>query len=162
MCTQQRRFLINPPPCFPSLLYLAPFIWSNPSFYLLGDPASFARDANPLLSLVCYQLFSPCCFPHPRHPTDQVTDLHRWHQQLQPSRLTQLVCRKYSWNSEQTVLHDFWPSVFMRRHCLGPCSISYSCLDFSEISNVEFRSAQWTIQQNHQFGILRIISASLG
>jgi hypothetical protein len=39
-------------------------------FYLLGDPASFTRGANthPLLSLVCYQLFSPCCFTHPKTP----------------------------------------------------------------------------------------------
>ncbi len=70
ICTWQPWFLANPPPCFPVSLQLAPFIWFNPSFYLLGDPASFAHGANthPLLSLVCYQLFSPCCFTHPKAP----------------------------------------------------------------------------------------------
>ncbi len=70
VCTQQRWFLVNPPRCFPSLLYLSSFTWSKPFFYLLGDPASFARGANthPLLSLVFYQMFSPCCFTHPKAP----------------------------------------------------------------------------------------------
>ncbi len=87
------QFFSQPYPLLPALaLILLPFIWLNPSFYLLGEPASFAHDANthPLLSLVCYQLFSPCCYTHPRHPTDQVTYLDRRHQQHQPFRLTQV------------------------------------------------------------------------
>ncbi len=49
-----------PTPCFP----FAPF---NSLVYLLGDPSSFARGANihPLLSLVSYQLSSPCCLTYP-------------------------------------------------------------------------------------------------
>jgi hypothetical protein len=64
------------------------------SFGLLGDPASFARGSNthPLLSLVSYQLFSPCYFTHPKAPTDQGTYLHRRHQQHQPTRLIQENC----------------------------------------------------------------------
>jgi hypothetical protein len=39
-----------------------PFTLANPSLYLLGEAAFLARGANthPLLSLVCYQLFSRC------------------------------------------------------------------------------------------------------
>jgi hypothetical protein len=79
-------------PLLPGFTSVCPFLYnSTPSFYLLGDPVSFARGANthPLLSLLCYQLFSPCCFTHPRHPTDQVTYLQRRHQQYQLYRLTQ-------------------------------------------------------------------------
>ncbi len=64
--------LYQPTPLLPFLArpWLAPFVWLNPSFYLLGDPASFACGGNthPLLSLVCYQLFSLCCCTHPKAP----------------------------------------------------------------------------------------------
>jgi hypothetical protein len=56
-----------------SQLYIAPsppylsIPFTLPTFYLLGEPAFLARGANayPLLSLVCYQLFTLCCFTHP-------------------------------------------------------------------------------------------------
>jgi hypothetical protein len=35
--------------------------------------------------------------PTPRHPIDQVTYLHRWHQQRQPFHLTQYSLNKVSW-----------------------------------------------------------------
>jgi hypothetical protein len=39
-------------------------------FYVHGKPASLARGANthPLMSLVCYQLFTLCCFTHSKAP----------------------------------------------------------------------------------------------
>ncbi len=60
----------QPTPLLPVLALSCPFYMIQPFFYLLGDPASFARGANthPHLSLVCYQLFSPCCFTHPKAP----------------------------------------------------------------------------------------------
>ncbi len=50
--------------------YFFPFTLANPSCYLLGEPASLARGVNthPLLFLVSYQLFSPCCITHPKAP----------------------------------------------------------------------------------------------
>ncbi len=98
---------VNPPFCFPLLMIPSLFVLANPSFYLLGEPASLARGANidPLLSLVCYQLFSPCGFTHPRHPTDQVTYLHRRHQQHQPSRLIQISSLCIDRGSTQMVEH---------------------------------------------------------
>jgi hypothetical protein len=50
----------------PSLIYPAPLRMYQPS-HLLGDPSSYACGANihPLLSLVSYQLFSPCCLTRP-------------------------------------------------------------------------------------------------
>jgi hypothetical protein len=83
--------------CIVTFLFVNPSLSpllasSNPSYticplvYLLGDPSSFASGANthPLLSLGgCSPLLLN---PPRRHPTDQVTYLHRRHQQHQPSR----------------------------------------------------------------------------
>jgi hypothetical protein len=54
-------------PLLLSLIYPTPLACTNPSFYLLVDSSSYAHGANihPLLSLVSYQLFSPCCLTHP-------------------------------------------------------------------------------------------------
>jgi hypothetical protein len=60
---------VNPAPYFPLPHPL--FYSTNPfyitTFYLLWKPAFLARGANthPLLSLVCFQLFTPYCFTHP-------------------------------------------------------------------------------------------------
>jgi hypothetical protein len=56
-----------PVPHYPILFCT---VLANPHSYLLGEPAFLALGANthPLLSLVCYQLFSPCCFTHPKAP----------------------------------------------------------------------------------------------
>ncbi len=63
--------MLTPPlaPISRPLLYLSPLL-TLPLFYLLGGPAFLARGANthPLLSLVCYQLFTPCCYSHPKAP----------------------------------------------------------------------------------------------
>jgi hypothetical protein len=92
MCRYAAVFKLTPPFASHSPSSHSPLYLPIPLFYLLGEPASLARGANthPLLSLVCYQLFSPCCFTHPKAPPDQVTYLHRQHQQHQPSRLIQL------------------------------------------------------------------------
>ncbi len=69
ICTHDDSLSIHP--FLLSLTSTFLFLYGPTSpFYLLGDPASFARDANthPLLSLVCCQLFSPCCFTHPKAP----------------------------------------------------------------------------------------------
>jgi hypothetical protein len=69
MYTRDDSLSIHPLLLSITLVFL--FLCSpTPLFYLLGDPASFARGANshPLLPLVCYQLFSPCCFTHPKAP----------------------------------------------------------------------------------------------
>ncbi len=52
-------------PITPSLFTLVNLI-----LYLLGEPAFLARATNthPLLSLVCYQLLTPCCITHPKAP----------------------------------------------------------------------------------------------
>jgi hypothetical protein len=57
-------------PLLLSLTSACPFLHNSTPLYLLGDPASSARGAytHPLLSLVCYQLLSPCCFTHPKAP----------------------------------------------------------------------------------------------
>jgi hypothetical protein len=67
-CTLGVQLLCQPLPLLPITPF--PFALANPSFYLLGEPASLACGANthPLLSLVWYQLFSPCCFTHPKAP----------------------------------------------------------------------------------------------
>ncbi len=80
--------------CMVTFIFCQPIPLLHSIFlsYLLRDPSSFARGANihPLPSLVSYQLFSPFCLTHPEGtPTDQVTYLHRRHQQHQPSRLIQ-------------------------------------------------------------------------
>jgi hypothetical protein len=63
-------FLSVNPPLASIFASLFPRCMTNPSIYLLGDPSSFARGANThtLLSLVSYQLFSPCYFTHPKAP----------------------------------------------------------------------------------------------
>ncbi len=83
--------LRQPTPYFLVLLQFAHFHIFNPSFYLLGDPASFARGANthPWFAINCSLLAAS---PIPRHPTDQVTYLHRRHQQHQLSHLIQYFC----------------------------------------------------------------------
>ncbi len=57
----------QPTPCPPFASFNPPYT-ARPPVYLLGDPSSFACGANthPLLSLVGYQLFSPCCLTHPK------------------------------------------------------------------------------------------------
>ncbi len=58
------------PPLATLFASLNPPCITRPPVYLLGDPYSFARGANihPLLSLVSYQLFSPCFLTHPKAP----------------------------------------------------------------------------------------------
>ncbi len=60
----------QPTPLLLALLYLPLLHEPTLLSYLLGDSASFAHGVNthPLLSLVCYQLSSPCCFTHPKTP----------------------------------------------------------------------------------------------
>ncbi len=63
-------FLSVNPPLASIFASLSPPCITHPSIYLLGDPFSFACGANthPLLSLVSYQMFSPCYFTHPKTP----------------------------------------------------------------------------------------------
>jgi hypothetical protein len=58
--------LINPP-LLSLLAYSIPFCIINRPLYLIGDPLSYGHGVNihPLLSLVSYQLSSPCCSTHP-------------------------------------------------------------------------------------------------
>ncbi len=92
-------FSVNPP--FASIFasFFPPLPDPTLLVYLLGDPASFACCVNThsLLSLVSYQLFSPCYFTHHKHPTDQVTYLHRRHQQHQSTRLIHIFCIEKSY-----------------------------------------------------------------
>ncbi len=54
----------------PSLLYLAPHMIQH--FFVLTWRSSFfcswCEYPSTLLSLVCYQLSTPCCFTHPKAP----------------------------------------------------------------------------------------------
>ncbi len=61
-----------------SCLNLPPFICLNPSFYLLGDPASLLMVRIPIHSCPWFTInCSPfAASPTPRHPTDQVAYLH--------------------------------------------------------------------------------------
>jgi hypothetical protein len=65
------QLYVNPTPCS---IVPSPLVFVTPSyattFYLLGEPAFLACSVNthPLLSLVCYQLFTLCCFTHPKAP----------------------------------------------------------------------------------------------
>jgi hypothetical protein len=57
----------QPISCPPFASFSSPYT-ACPPVYLLGDSSSFARGANthPLLSLVGFQLFSPCGLTHPK------------------------------------------------------------------------------------------------
>ncbi len=63
----------------------------QPFFHLLGEPASLLVMRIPIHSCPWLAINrSPlAASPTPRHPTDQVTYLHRRHQQRQPYCLTQ-------------------------------------------------------------------------
>jgi hypothetical protein len=57
--------LCQPTPCFLVLLQFAPFYIVQPLFLLTWRSCFFCSWCEyPLLSLACYQLFSPCCFTH--------------------------------------------------------------------------------------------------
>jgi hypothetical protein len=62
---------INPTHCFllPALFTCHP-LFLLPAFFLTWRTSFLARGANthPLLSLVCYQLFTLCYFSHPDTP----------------------------------------------------------------------------------------------
>jgi hypothetical protein len=77
--TAYNNSLANPPLTSRSCVNLPLFIWPNPSFYLLGEPASLLVMRIPIHS---YPWFAINCSPlaaspTPRHPTDQFTYLHR-------------------------------------------------------------------------------------
>jgi hypothetical protein len=96
--------LHQPTPYFLVLLQFAPFYMFIPSFYLLGDPYMFIPSfyllgdppsllvvripihSCPWFAINCSSLAAS---PTPRHPTDQVTYIHRRHQQHQVSCLIQ-------------------------------------------------------------------------
>jgi hypothetical protein len=83
--------LANPSPCFPllpqfcSLLYglTSLFTYLENQLLLLG--MQIPIHSCPWFAINCSPLAAS---PTPRHPTDQVTHLHRRHQR-QPFRLTQ-------------------------------------------------------------------------
>jgi hypothetical protein len=56
-----------PTPC-PPLCFIQSLLYNPPSCLLTWRSLFFALGANthPLLSLVGYQLFSPCCLTHPK------------------------------------------------------------------------------------------------
>jgi hypothetical protein len=115
----------KPTPCF-RLCFIFPLCMNQP-FYLLGDPASFVRGANahpllsPWLAINCSPLAAS---PTPRHPIDQVTYLHRQHQQHQPSHLIQeclLFVKQYNPRPLASILETY-PS-FVRKFLALCCQI---------------------------------------
>jgi hypothetical protein len=91
-CTSMQQFQVNPSLCFPLPIIPIPFIFANPSFFTYLE--------NQLLLLVVRIPIHSCpwfainCSPlaassTPRHHTDQVSYLHRRHQQHQLSHLIQ-------------------------------------------------------------------------
>ncbi len=88
----------QPTPLLPVLALSCPFHMIQPLFLLTWRSCFFCSWCEYPSTLVpgLLSMFSPCCFTHPRHPIHQVTYLHRWHQQHQPSRLTQLLLNTYT------------------------------------------------------------------
>ncbi len=101
ICTHQRWFLVNPPLASRSYFSLPLLHDSTPLFTYLEILLLLLGVRIPILS--CPWLAVNCsplaASPTPGHPTDQVTYLHRLHQQHQPSRLTQLYpgSREINW-----------------------------------------------------------------
>ncbi len=93
--TSTQQFFSHPPPCFPllpqfcSLLYGLTPLFTYLENQLLLLVMRISIHTCPWFAINCSPLAAS---PTPRHPTDQVTYLHRWHQQRQPFRLTQYSC----------------------------------------------------------------------
>ncbi len=116
-----QQFFSQSSPLFPALaLILPPFIWLNPSFYLLGEPVLLLVMRIPIHSCPWFAIkFAINCSPlatspTPRHPTDQVTHLHRRHQQRQAFRLTQEFLNKNVYKISAVMLNSlqwtcYWP-----------------------------------------------------
>jgi hypothetical protein len=91
MCTHM-MILCQLTPCFLILLQFAPFCTTQPLFFtyleilLLLLVVRIPIHSCPWFAINCSPL---AVSPTPRHPTDQVTYLHRRHQH-QPSRLIQV------------------------------------------------------------------------
>jgi hypothetical protein len=115
--TVMQQFWINPSLCFPFPIIPFSFIFANPSFYLLGEPASSLVVRIPIHS--CPWFANNCsplaASPAPRHPTDQVTYLHRQHQQHQPSRLINF-CVIILWMGKtiKPFFYSWWYTNFCR------------------------------------------------
>ncbi len=104
-----QQFFSQSSPLLPALaLILPPFIWLNPSFYLLGEPVLLLVMRIPIHSCPWFAInCSPLATsPTPRHPTDQVTHLHRRHQQRQPFRLTQEFLNKNVYKISAVMLNS--------------------------------------------------------
>ncbi len=124
------------------LLLITCSLYLTPLFYLLGEPAFLARSLNThlLLSLVCYQLFTLCCFTHPDTPRrssysiyiDDINNISRpvWY-------------NMYYW-MELTVLYlspTLWPSIHRLYLCSHHLDPAIHCL-YSGIYTVPY----WRIQ----------------
>jgi hypothetical protein len=93
------KLYINPAPCFPlsppvlhlsTPLTLPLFTYLENQLFLLV--VQIPIHSCPWFAINCSPLAAS---PTPRHPTDQVTYLHRWHQQHQLSRLIQFVNQQH-------------------------------------------------------------------
>jgi hypothetical protein len=82
-------------PSFCSLLYDSTPLFTYLENQLLLLVMRVPIHSCPWLAINCSPLAAS---PTPRHPTDQITYLHRRHQQHQPSCLTQKTCNYSSLN----------------------------------------------------------------
>ncbi len=69
--TSIQQFFSQPSPLLPILALILPLLYIlAPLFTYLENQLLLLvmQNTRTLLSLVCYQLLSPCCFTHPKAP----------------------------------------------------------------------------------------------
>ncbi len=144
------RILCQFTPYFLVLLQFAPFYMFNPSFYLLGDPASLLVVRIPIHSCPRFAInCSPlAASPTPRHPTHQVTYLHRQHQQHQLSLLIHILLNFRLYTG--VLARDFFYLIFF---CISSNSSTTWFIPFKWNVTKDFLFAFFMSPQSHLFQI---------
>ncbi len=132
----QWQFPVNPFPCF-RLYFILPLL-HNPTLLftyleilLLLLVVRMPIYSHPRLAINCSPLAAS---PTPRHPIDQVTYLHRRHQQHQPSRLT----------------HVEWWNLSQKNTSITVNSVSIECGTFSKWKQKWLRKYKNDINDNRE------------
>ncbi len=124
-------FSLSTSPCLHLCFILLPLVWPNPSFFinleilLLLLVVRMPIHSCPWLAINCSPLATS---PTQRHPTDQVTYLHRRHQQHQPTRLIQVPPSPQAcWAVRHLLLQIWWKVVIYILCCKNLDLYIYAC-----------------------------------